>query len=223
MNKDIQRLLLWLGLAVAIIGGILAIVFMSGSPATNNGTVDMPVADNEWSLGNKDSDIVLVEYSDLQCPACAAREPQVKQLINEFGSHIRFVYRHFPLRNNHPNAQISAQSAEAAGMQKKFWEMHDILFEKQDEWAGESNDDAKKLFIGYAKELGLDTAKFAEDMESDEAEDAVNADQKSGVQAGVNSTPTFYLNGKLINATSYEDLRNIIKQSIDSAKQEPTT
>lgn len=219
MTRETKRILGWIIVALVIIGSFLAIIFASqgnGTVTTPDGdTVLAPVEAGEWIKGSPESKIELVEYSDFQCPACKAREPQVQQILGEFGEHIKFVYRNFPLRLNHKNAQMASQAAEAAGLQGKYWEMHAKLFEEQEAWSPQSGGEVKESFIGFAKELGLDVAKFEEDLDSDEVEDAVDEDYSSGLAAGVNSTPTFFLNGKKISPQSYEEFRSLVRTAID--------
>ncbi len=162
------------------------------------------VLEQDHATGATESAALLVEYSDIECPACAAYYPIIKQMLQDHGDKVTFVYRHFPLRQIHKNAQLGAQALEAAAMQEKFWEMEELLFNSQEEWTGKRN--AEELFIGYAQKLGLDTEKFRSDMNSDAARDKVNADYASGIQAQVNSTPTFYLNGEKLNpGQNYEE------------------
>jgi protein-disulfide isomerase len=166
-----------------------------------------------WTKGNPEAKIVLEEYSDFQCPACGAYDPIIKQLTREFGSNIQFTYRHFPLRQIHTNADLAARAAEAAGMQGKFWEMHDTLFEHQKEWSNSGN--AKEDFVNYAQKLGLDAKRFISDLDSKEVKEKVDSDQKSGERLGVNSTPTFLLNGEEIqNPRSYEEFKNLLQNVI---------
>lgn len=220
MDSDIKRIVLWSAAAIGIIGGLLAIVFLAGSSGGSGGGnfgAIPPVTANDWTKGNKDSKVELVEYSDFQCPACLTREPLIKKLMDEFSSHIKFVYREFPLRSIHKNSQIAAQAGEAAGMQGKFWEMHDALFENQSNWSPETAENAKNAFANYAGQIGINVEQFKKDLESDAAEQGVNEDYDGGDDAGVNSTPTFFLNGKQINPGSYEDFRELIRQAIESA------
>ncbi len=163
--------------------------------------------------GNTEATIKLVEYSDLQCPACGMYYPIIKQLLEEFGDSISFEYRHFPLRSIHDNAEPAALATEAAGLQGKFWEMHDILFENQKEW---SNVNGNNIFIDYAKKIEIDPVKFESDMTfNNEIKDKVKNDYQSGLKLNVNSTPSFFLNGvKMQNPRSYEEFRSIIQQFI---------
>ena len=157
--------------------------------------------------------VELVEYSDLQCPACGVYYPVVKSIVEEFGSELKFTYRHFPLKQIHQNAFRAALATEAAGLQGKFWEMHDILFERQNEWSNKSGDD---IFSLYAREVGLDAIRFESDLAfNEEIKNKVDSDYQSGITLGVNSTPSFFLNGaKMQNPRSYEEFRDIIQQFI---------
>lgn len=173
------------------------------------------VSDADWVKGNKESKSSLIEYSDLECPACKVYHPVVKQLNEEFGDRILFVYRHFPLRNIHPNSDMAAQAAEAAGKQNKFWEMADKLFENQEKWSSEKN--PRDLFLEYARSLGLDVEKFARDLDSSQVKDKIEKDYQSAVKAGVNATPTFFLNGtKLDNPRTYEEFKGILEKAVSN-------
>ena len=183
----------------------------SSTPAALTTQKAESVSEADWVKGNKDSKVSLIEYSDLQCPACGAYYPVTKKLLTEFGESIIFAYRHFPLRQIHFNSQISAQAAEAAGLQGKFWEMHDLLFERQEKWAEEK--DPKALFKQYAQELGLDVEQFKGDLESEKVRNEVEGDFQSGLKSGVNATPTFFLNGKKIqNPRTFEEFKSIIEK-----------
>lgn len=226
MDKDSKRILFWLVIAVVIIGSLLALMFSGGSNPDNgdNGRPQagrLPeVGADEWYKGNPDADVMLVEYSDFQCPACKSRLPSVESIVREFNDHIRFTYRHFPLRSIHANAQLSAQAAEAAGFQGQFWEMHDELFETQEEWSNMSNGNAEEFYIGLAENLGLDVEKFEEDMNSSSTERQVNQDYSGGLAAGVNSTPSFFLNGEYINPRTQEEFRQLIRDAIGEMDDE---
>lgn len=162
--------------------------------------------------------ITLVEYSDFQCPACGAYYPIVKQLVADFGTDVMFVYRHLPIRHIHPNAETAARSAEAAGLQGKFWEMHDMVFENQDYWSNVRN--PKKIFADYANVLGLNVEQFESDMELEKIVDKIENDRVDGTGAGVNSTPTFFLDGKKITSPrSYEDFKNVLQKAMDDKNE----
>ena len=167
-----------------------------GGTSDNGGGEVEGLSADDWVQGNAESDVVLIEYGDFQCPACGVFHPIVSQLKQEFGDRVAFVYRHFPLRSIHPNAEPAARATEAAGMQGKFWEMHDILFERQTEWANQLG--AIGIINGYAEELGLDLEQYGADLVSDEVADLVAEDLASANRNGLNSTPTFVINGQVI-------------------------
>jgi len=156
--------------------------------------------------GNVNAHVTLVEYGDFECPYCGRAHPLVKRLLEEKGKEIQFVFRNFPLREIHPHAYAAALTAEAAGKQGKFWEMHDLIFEDQ------KNLNANFL-VSLAKEIGLDMKQFAEDSKSDELQNKIEGDFESGIRSGVNGTPTFFINGSklLTYDETYESLLDAIQ------------
>lgn len=167
--------------------------------------------------GNPMSRITLVEYSDFQCPACGVYYPLLKKLDGEYGNRIRIVYRNFPLTQLHKNAYLAAQAAEAAGKQGKFFEMHDLLFERQSEWPEASN--VREKLIAYAEELKLDRAAFEKDLDGKEVKEKIDGDISSGQVSRVQGTPTFYLNGeKISNPRSYDEFKQAIDAALESVK-----
>lgn len=191
---------------------ILAARLASKNPATDFVGGEVRAADDsDWIKGAPltETKVILTEYSDFQCPACAAYYPMIKKLGQEF-KNLSIVYRHFPLPQ-HANAATAAQAAESAGRQGKFWEMHDLLFENQNAWSGSSS--AKELFIAYAQSLSLDLEKFKIDFDAPEIKTKIQTDYQSGA-AEIDGTPTFFLNNKKIeNPRSYDEFRNIIQQA----------
>ena len=148
----------------------------------------LPVGERDHAQGPTDAPVTLVEYGDYECPHCGRAYPIVKQLRQRLGRRLRFVFRNFPLRESHPHAQRAAESAEAAGAQGRFWEMHDRLFERQF-----ALDD--EYLIEYAGDLGLDVERFRAELVGRVYEPRVREDFRSGVRSGVNGTPTFFING----------------------------
>ncbi len=212
----LRHTLLWLLIAAAVGGGIYGMVKIASRPVQNSGAAITvpPLAENDWVKGGRAARTVLIEYSDFQCPACAFYYPYLKRLSEEFGDDLAIIYRHFPLPM-HQNAKAAAAAADAAGRQGKFWEMHDAIFDSQRLWEGSK--DASEFFATRAQELGLDVEKFKADMGSDEARDAVRAAYQASVRMGLNSTPTLFLNGRLlVNPRSYEDLRNAVTEAINA-------
>lgn len=168
------------------------------------------VTQNDWTRGGDSAAVTLVEYSDFQCPACGSYYPVLKKLEEEFGNDLKVVYRHFPLTGVHQNAYAAASAAEAAGLQGKFWEMHDMLFVRQPEWS--ELDDPSVKFIEYASTLEIDTDRFATDLASDQVKTLVDEDITSGNSFGINSTPTFFVNGrKITNPRGFDPFAKIIR------------
>ncbi|MFH1447589.1 MAG: DsbA family protein [Candidatus Micrarchaeota archaeon] len=150
-------------------------------------------------------DLVIVEYSDFQCSFCSRAVPTVKQIIEEYGDKVRIYYKHFPLSQIHPNAQKAAEASECAADQGKFWEYHDKLFENQ----GSLGDASLKK---YAGELGLVQDTFDACLDGGEKSEQVQAELKEGLNYGVQGTPSFLINGKLVvGAQPFE----VFKQAID--------
>jgi protein-disulfide isomerase len=148
-----------------------------------------PVSPDDHALGPENAPVTLVEYGDYECPHCGRAYPIVEEVVKQMGNHLRFAFRHFPLQQVHPHALAAAVAAEAAGAQGKYWAMHSMLFEHQD--ALELED-----LVGYAQEVGLDVARFTEDLRAGAYVDKVEEDFREGVRSGVNGTPTFFINGQ---------------------------
>lgn len=151
--------------------------------------------------------VTVVEFSDLQCPACKAVQDPLKQVLSKYQGKVKLIYRHFPLTNIHKNAMVAAQASEAAHLQGKFWEMHDVLFAKQAEWQGESDPAVK--FAQYAKDLGLDEQKFTADLNAQEVKDPVTADTLAATRYRLSGTPTFLVNGVL---TEFNNLDTVFSE-----------
>ena len=219
-NNLISKLKKWgfLVLALSLSGysGLKFVRWLSAPVPQGEISQDaLGVSDTEWIKGNPTASTTLIEYGDFQCPACASYAPIIKKLNEEFSNNLRIVYRHYPLVTIHANAFDSSRAAEAAGRQGKFWEMHDVLFARQDEWAKDGS--PKDKFVAYANELGLNEETFLADFESKEVKDKINADILSGNSLAVDSTPTFYLNGsKLLRVSGYESLKSFIQESFPS-------
>ncbi|GAA4261435.1 DsbA family protein [Dactylosporangium darangshiense] len=148
----------------------------------------VPVTERDHSLGPVDAPVTLVEYGDYQCPYCARAHPIVGELLRRRQGTVRFAYRHFPLTNLHPFAEMAAEAAEAAGAKRRFWQMHDWLFEHQEEL------DAMTILAG-AEAVGLDDEAIAGAIRGRQYLDKVRSDFVGGVHSGVNGTPTFIING----------------------------
>jgi protein-disulfide isomerase len=147
------------------------------------------VADQEHSQGRRDAPVIWLEYGDYQCPHCGHAHDVVKAVQRHLGAAVRFAFRHFPLRDLHPQAALAACAAEAAAVQSKFWEMHDLLFVHQ-----------SALGLGdlrrYASQIPLDLQRWERDLVSHHSEQRVQADVARGREQGVRGTPTFFINGQ---------------------------
>ncbi len=192
---NINKIISW-GTFILIIGLIVVGMIASArKSAKANGFIEImnTASTTDWITGNASSTITLTEYSDFQCPACAFYYPIVEKTLKERGDKIRFIYRNFPLPQ-HQNAMSAAQAAGAAGKQGQFWEMYSMIFGTHDKW--ENSTTTVDTFREYAVKLGLDIQKFDADYLSDDVKQKILNDEQQGSAAGINSTPTFYLNGK---------------------------
>ncbi|HEV3467755.1 MAG TPA: thioredoxin domain-containing protein [Pyrinomonadaceae bacterium] len=231
-------------LPFAIIGGVLAVVLGAavvlmrsndpgGSSVTNTASrantnaaapaaaprrSPLPGAQPAHSVGPENAPVVLEEFGDFQCPPCGRMHPVVQQIERDYGDRLRFVFRHYPLQQIHKNAFSAARAAEAAGMQGKFWEMHDIIFDNQNAWKDSA--EPRTIFADYARGLGLNVEKFQADMARQEVADRVMADFQRGNSLGVSGTPTFFVNGRELPGTQALDpayLRAQIDQALGAA------
>ncbi len=175
-------------------------------PSGEDNVISVSV-DDDPSIGPKDAPITIIEFSDFQCPFCARAAPTVKQILKEYDGKVRFVYRDFPL-SFHQNAQKSAEAAECADEQGKFWEYHDKLFENQN--ALEISN-----LKQYAKDLGLDSSKFDSCLDSGKYTKEVEKDTEDGQKYGVTGTPAFFINGKLVSgAQPFKNFATIIDSEL---------
>jgi protein-disulfide isomerase len=169
------------------------------------------VDDDPW-FGNPDAKVVIVEFSDFQCPFCARATPTVKQIEETYGDEILFVYRDFPIHSIHPQAQKAGEAAQCAFEQDLFWDYHDLLFEKQQEWSAAIG---VAKFKEYAATLNLDTEEFNNCLDTDKYAMEVGDDLNAGQEVGVTGTPTFFINGrKLVGAQPFTSFQNIIDQEL---------
>jgi protein-disulfide isomerase len=175
---------------------------------TNGAHLTLPVGERDHIQGPANAPVTLVEYGDYECPYCGRAYPIVKQLQQQMGQRLRFVFRNFPLAQMHPHAQHAAEAAEIAGTQGKFWEMHDTLYENQ-RALGDSH------LREYAEAVGLDGAQFAQELAAHATEHRVREDFLSGIRSGVNGTPTFFING--VRYDGNYDLEELLEALEDAA------
>lgn len=231
-NKKSHKVNFWLGIfvgmaAISVIGffTLLAIVFSQNQPINlgvnaDEGTEnagqekvvleDIPEISNEdYYLGGKNAKVEVIEYSDFECPFCARHYGTSSQLVKEYGNKIKFVFRHYPL-SFHQNAMFSAEAAECAGDQGKFWQMHDKLFDLNLE-----KDFSQDSIKAAAKKLGLNSSKFTKCLEDNKYQDKVKDQMAAANAAGVTGTPATFINGELISgARAIEDFRAAIDAAL---------
>lgn len=191
------------------IGSVLLFLVIAGSMLFTGCSGD---GDNDASSDNSNQTaqrVEILKYSDFQCPACRDYVPMEEQLKNEYGDMVDITYKHFPL-SGFQYSRLASHSAEAAREQGKFHEMHDLIFENQAEW---SRGNARELFESYAGQLDLDMEQFREDVESKEIAERVERDRQEGMRRMVNSTPTFFVNGRKLqqNPQNYEQMKSIVE------------
>lgn len=212
----------WIIFAVVVIGALVALVLVSrnNNPQIDVSNIDSAaiqpaieangnIADNVY--GKRDSKVVLVEYGDFQCPGCKSANPRLAAIAEAYKDHISFTFRNFPITQIHPNALSAAAVAQAAGLQDKYWEMHDLLYDNQDAWKGLSGSERNSIFLGYATSLGLDTTKFNEDLASTSISQKIKFDQALAKEDSVSSTPTFFLNGTKLESDTWGSEEKLIE------------
>ncbi len=214
----------WIIFSVLTVGILGALVLISGNSRIDVSNVDInaiSVGNNqngniaEHVFGKADSPVTLINYGDFQCPGCATAHTLIRSVTEEYQDQLRFVFRNFPLTSIHPNAKAAAGAVEAAGLQGKYWEMHNKVYESQDKWNLLSGSERNDFFVGYATELGLDIAKFNSDLASKSVADKINYDYSVGKKAEVEATPTFFLNGVKLDGEVWGD-ETKFKELIDA-------
>ena len=169
---------------------------------------DITIKPTDYVRGDTNAPVTLVEYSDFECPYCESLATTLDQVMTDYQGKVKLVYRYFPLTSIHPNAQKSAEAAECAGAQGKFWEMHDKLFENQSALAVT---DLKQ----YAKDLGLNTTTFNNCLDNGTATARVNSDEQEGINYGVQGTPATFINGTLVSgALPYSSFKSAIDAAL---------
>jgi protein-disulfide isomerase len=193
--------------------GLVGFIFYQN---TNKDTDESTGIATSHTVGAGNSGVTLVEYGDFECPACAAFHPIIQQIKADFGDDITFQFRHFPLIQIHQNAMAAHRAAEAAGNQGKFFEMHDLIYERQQSWRASSN--PSQIFEGYANELQLDMDAFRADVSDSATLATINADIAAGRELNVQATPTFFLNGEQINNEELRDFDSFKRLIEDAIK-----
>lgn len=166
------------------------------------------------TLGPEKAAVTLVEFLDPECESCRAFHPAVKRILNEYEGRVRLVVRYMPF---HGNSVLAASATEAAGDQGKYWEMQDLLFERQSEW-GHHSEPQRDLMVKYAQELGLDVEKFKASLSNLLVLQKLERDKQDGMALGVNGTPTFFVNGRKLESLSYNELKAQIDSHLQAAR-----
>jgi len=215
--------MIFIVICVAVLGGL---IFISRKDKINVDAIEMTkataasnangnIADHVF--GNKDSKVVLIEYGDFQCPACGSAYPIIKEVTDAYKDKVAFIFRNNPLTAIHPNARAGSAAAEAAGLQGKYWDMHDALYENQTSWSSAAVDKRTDMFVAYASQIGVkDKEKFKKDMESKAVNDKIDFDLALGKRVPVSGTPTILLNNKKIESDVWSD-KDKFKAAIEDA------
>jgi len=217
--------IIFAAICIILLGGL---VYISGKDKVDVSNVDINkiqsaseqsggIADHVF--GKADSKVVLLEYGDFQCPGCGSAYPNIKTVTEKYKGQAAFVFRNFPLTAIHPNALAAAAAAEAAGLQGKYWELHDKLYENQSQWSSLSADKRADFFNDYAKQLGLNIDTFKTDFAGTKVGQKINYDIAVGKKAKVTATPSIYLNGKTVEQEVWQDEKKLDEAFASALKE----
>ncbi len=206
-------------LAVLVLGFIGFVVFQGKKDTGNSANGDSAAQASEHKKGAGNKGVTLVEYGDFQCPVCGVYFSVLQQVKEKYGDDITFQFRNFPLTQIHQNAMAAHRAAEAAAKQNKFWEMHDMLYERQQSWSSSQN--VSQIMEDYAAELAINVEQFKTDYQSAEVNAVINADIEAGNGLKVTGTPTFFINGEKIESPgrTLEEFSKSIDDAIAKASQ----
>ncbi len=205
--------------ALVLIGGVLLAIFANPQPKDPGAPLDTNslIREGNHMTGSKDAKVNIVEFADYQCPACGAAHPILKRIVDEYKDNpdVNLVFKNFPLDTIHPNARISAEAAEAAGEQGKYWEMNDVLYTNQSQWS--ENPSPLDIFVGYAQQIGVaNIEQFRESIQIRKYDAVISADVSDGQSINVNSTPSIFINGEKMDSYQYETLKAKIEEKLKS-------
>jgi protein-disulfide isomerase len=213
--------------AAVVAGGLLMGSNRSGGGTTGQNTAQPqqqsaaaranlpPGAEPPRAKGPATAAVTLEEFGDYQCPSCGVFNPVVKKLVGTYGDRLRVVFRHLPLQSIHRNAAMAARAAEAAGLQGRFWEMHDVIYENQKEWS--DLPDPRPKFTEYAQRAGVDPERFKTDLEGNAVAVRIVADVRRASALGITGTPSVLINGVPVRELREEDLRREIESALSGA------
>ncbi len=210
MTKEVKIMIL---VFVVIFGGLGFLISRNNKISTTPVAKEKLVTATSHSTTSPDAKVNIVEFGDFQCPACAAAFPIVEELLAFYKDNpqVNFVFRNFPLPQ-HQYAMLTANAAEAAGAQGKYWEMYSLIYSHQDDWV--NSVDPMSVLVGYASQLKLDVNKFKAEVSANKYDSVINQDKQEGVSLGINSTPTFFING--VKAVGIQSLADF-KARVDAA------
>ena len=188
----------------------------SSSATTPVASNAVPGAEPAHKLGPDNAPVHLEEFGDFQCPPCGLFHPILEEMKRQFGDQLQVTFREFPLAPAHQHAIAAASAAEAAGLQGKFWEMHDLLYEHQKDWKDAF--DVRPIFEGYAKQIGINVDRYKQDVDGDQVGRRITQDGNRGHSLGVKGTPTVFLNGREVPFESLpaEKLKVLIQLELSS-------
>jgi protein-disulfide isomerase len=229
--NDTNKMTIWFiaGFLVLVVAGVTVAYIVSGgagggpagsgASSTFVATTVPAITAADWTQGAANAKVSVIEYGDFECPACGAYNPIIKQLVQTYGGQVQFAFRNFPLYQVHPDASISSQAAEAAGLQGKYWQMHDLLYQNQATWSVvDPSAVVAKYFDGYAQSLGLDVNKFNQDINTTAVMNKIQADVAGGTAAQIDHTPTFFVNDAQIqNPAGLDAFKQVIDQALAAA------
>lgn len=225
----------WIIFAIATAGFLAILVLFSNSTKVDTNSIkpaEIQTANEQNGniadhvKGKVDSKVILINYGDFQCPGCGNAHPSIKTVTDLYKDKIQFVFRNFVLTDIHANAKAAAGAAEAAGLQGKYWEMFDKIYESQSSWSELAGTERTDFFLGYAKSLNLDTEKFKTDMASSNVTKKIDLDKAFGLKAKVEATPTFYLNGSKLDPEVWGDeakLKSALNAELKKVGIDPPT
>jgi protein-disulfide isomerase len=220
-----KRLLPFVIIIIVLVGAVAAgwVVLRSSrdrgatpTPTPNPGG-EAKGAEPPHVRGNPNAIVTLEEFGDFQCPSCGSYEPELKKMEAEFGDKMKVIFRELPLLPMHEHALMAAQAAEAAGVQGKFWEMHDLLYENQTKWVEQK--DLVPVFADYAKQIGINPDQFMKDLSGETVAQRIFQDGKRAHSLGFKGTPSFLVNGKEARDDQWkpDGLRQMIRDAIAAA------
>jgi protein-disulfide isomerase len=200
----------WVGGSLLLLLAVAGLYLFTGAAASETARTPPPTAD-DISFGPAEAPLTVIEYSDFQCPFCAEYATILATLREKYGDRVRFVFRNYPLAN-HQYATIAAKAAYAASLQGKFWEMHDLLFENQAEWA--ESDDPRPYLNAYAESLGLDLDRFHADADAQSTTDFIERQATAGKRGGVSHTPWLVIGDTVVLPRSLEEFEKLIQEAL---------